>query len=32
MNSQQDLLPKTFEYSAAFPPPPLPVPGVYRFV
>ena len=32
MNSKQDLLPKTFDMKASFPPAPLPVPGVYRFV
>jgi predicted dehydrogenase len=32
MNSQQDLLPKTFDYKASVPVPPLPVPGVYKFV
>lgn len=32
MNSKQDLLPKTFDYKAPFPVPPLPVPGVYKFV
>jgi predicted dehydrogenase len=32
MNSKQDLLPKTFDYKAAFPVTPLPVPGVYKFV
>lgn len=32
MNSQLDLLPKTFDYKEAVPVPPLPVPGVYRFV
>jgi predicted dehydrogenase len=32
MNSQQDLLPKTFDMKASFPPTPLPVPGVYKFV
>jgi predicted dehydrogenase len=32
MNSQQDLLPKDFDYKASFPVPPLPVPGIYKFV
>jgi predicted dehydrogenase len=32
MNSQEDLLPKNFDMRASFPVPPLPVPGVYRFV
>ena len=32
MNSKQDLLPKNFDYKASFPVPPLPVPGVYKFV
>jgi hypothetical protein len=32
MNSQQDLLPKSFDYKASLPVPPLPVPGVYKFV
>ncbi|HXA51114.1 MAG TPA: Gfo/Idh/MocA family oxidoreductase [Candidatus Acidoferrum sp.] len=32
MNSKQDLLPKTFDMKASFPPTPLPVPGVYKFV
>ena len=32
MNSQLDLLPKSFDYKAAVPVPPLPVPGVYKFV
>jgi hypothetical protein len=32
MNSQQDLLPKSFDYKDSFPVPPLPVPGVYKFV
>jgi predicted dehydrogenase len=32
MNSTQDLMPKNFDYKASFPPPPLPVPGVYKFV
>ncbi len=31
MNSQQDLLPKSFDYKNAVPVPPLPVPGVYQF-
>ena len=31
MNSQQDLFPKAFDYKAAVPVPPLPVPGVYKF-
>ena len=32
MNSQQDLLPKSFDYKTSVPVPPLPVPGQYRFV
>ena len=32
MNSQQDLLPKSFDYKDSVPVPPLPVPGVYKFV
>ena len=32
MNSKQDLLPKDFDYKASFPVPPLPVPGIYKFV
>jgi len=32
MNSQRDLLPKSFDYKDAVPAPPLPVPGVYQFV
>ena len=32
MNSKQDLMPKVFDYKASFPPTPLPVPGVYKFV
>ena len=32
MNSKQSLLPKTFDMKASFPPTPLPVPGVYKFV
>ena len=32
MNSKQDLMPKNFDYHASFPVPPLPVPGVYKFV
>ena len=32
MNSKQDLLPKTFDMKASFPPTPLPAPGVYKFV
>ncbi|HJZ96438.1 MAG TPA: Gfo/Idh/MocA family oxidoreductase [Candidatus Solibacter sp.] len=32
MNSKLDLLPKNFDYKASFPVPPLPVPGVYKFV
>jgi predicted dehydrogenase len=31
LNSQLDLLPKNFDYKAAVPVPPLPVPGVYKF-
>jgi len=31
MNSQQDLLPKSFDYKVSVPVPPLPVPGVYKF-
>ena len=32
MNSQEDLMPKNFDYKASFPVPPLPVPGKYKFV
>jgi len=32
MNSQLDLLPKSFDYKQAVPVPPLPVPGKYKFV
>ena len=32
MASQQDLLPKSFDYKDHVPVPPLPVPGVYKFV
>jgi hypothetical protein len=32
MNSKQDLMPNNFDMKASFPPPPLPVPGVYKFV
>jgi hypothetical protein len=32
LNSKQDLMPTNFDYKAAFPPTPLPVPGVYKFV
>jgi len=32
MASQQDLLPKNFDYNASIPVPPLPVPGQYKFV
>ena len=32
MNSQLDLLPKTFDEKGSLPVPPLPVPGVYKFV
>ena len=32
MNSQLDLLPKSFDYKTSVPVPPLPVPGVYKFV
>ena len=32
MNSKQDLMPKDFDMKASFPPTPLPVPGVYKFV
>jgi predicted dehydrogenase len=32
MNSQLDLLPKSFDYKNSVPVPPLPVPGVYKFV
>ena len=31
LNSQLDLLPKTFDHKAAVPVPPLPVPGAYKF-
>ena len=32
MNSQQDLLPKSFDYKDSLAAPPLPVPGQYKFV
>jgi myo-inositol 2-dehydrogenase / D-chiro-inositol 1-dehydrogenase len=32
MNSQQDLMPKAFDYDLKMNPPPVPVPGVYKFV
>jgi myo-inositol 2-dehydrogenase / D-chiro-inositol 1-dehydrogenase len=32
MNSQQDLLPKSFDYKDTLAVPPLPVPGEYKFV
>jgi myo-inositol 2-dehydrogenase / D-chiro-inositol 1-dehydrogenase len=32
MNSQQDLMPKAFDYNLRMNPPPVPVPGVYKFV
>ena len=32
MNSQQDLLPKSFDYKDSLAVPPLPVPGQYKFV
>jgi len=32
MNSRQDLLPKSFDYKASVPVPPIPVPGQYQFV
>jgi predicted dehydrogenase len=32
MASQQDLLPKTFDYDATISPTPFPVPGTYKFV
>jgi predicted dehydrogenase len=32
MSSQEDLLPKSFDYKDSFPVPPLPVPGTYKFV
>ena len=32
MASQQDLMPKAFDYKLQMEPAPLPVPGVYRFV
>jgi predicted dehydrogenase len=32
MNSQLDLMPKTFGYDVKMEPAPLPVPGVYKFV
>jgi predicted dehydrogenase len=31
MSSQEDLLPKSFDYKASLPVPPLPVPGQYKF-
>ncbi len=32
MNSQQDLMPQVFGYDTKMEPPPLPVPGAYKFV
>jgi hypothetical protein len=32
MASQQDLQPKAFEYKLGMKPPPLPVPGEYKFI
>jgi predicted dehydrogenase len=32
MNSQLDILPKSFDYKDKVPVPPLPVPGIYKFV
>jgi hypothetical protein len=32
MKSQLDLFPKAFDYDLAMDVPPLPVPGVYKFV
>jgi predicted dehydrogenase len=32
MNSQQDLTPKAFDYDLKMDVPPLPIPGVYKFV
>lgn len=32
MNSKQDLMPKAFDYRLKMDPPPVPVPGVYKFV
>ena len=32
MNSQEDLMPKSFDYKDSLPVPPLPVPGQYKFV
>ena len=32
MNSKQDLMPKSFEYSEKMEPTPVPVPGIYKFV
>ncbi len=32
MNSQQDLQPKAFDYKLSMQEPPLPVPGIYKFV
>jgi predicted dehydrogenase len=32
MNSQQDLQPKAFDYRLEMTPPPLPVPGQYKFI
>ncbi len=32
MNSKLDLLPKSFDYKDKVPVPPLPVPGVYKFI
>ncbi len=32
MNSKQDLMPKAFDYKLSMNPPPVPVPGTYKFV
>jgi hypothetical protein len=32
MASKLDLMPKTWEYDASVPVPPLPVPGEYKFI
>mgnify|MGYP000984474493 FL=1 len=32
MNSKLDLQPKSFDYDAKMDIPPLPVPGVYKFI
>jgi len=32
MSSQLELVPRTFDINASLPVPPLPVPGVYKFI